>query len=210
MTRNETVQLLRKIYLSFSTTWLKLSKDDADEMVDMWFEECRKIPYQGLIEALSVYKLRGEKYPPGSGELINIFLRTKFKVENAEKSYDRLQKAVSNSGRNAVEEYNNLSYLEKKIVASPSELKRYADDETGAFTRYKKAYIDRYNELLADPITFSHMIEEMNKPQITVETKQVIEEKVEDKSKEKTFKFILLFVLLSAVGWIISFFTMSE
>lgn len=185
MTRNETVQLLRKIYLSFSTTWLKLSKDDADEMVDMWFEECRKIPYQGLIEALSVYKLRGEKYPPGSGELINIFLRTKFKVENAEKSYDRLQKAVSNSGRNAVEEYNNLSYLEKKIVASPSELKRYADDETGAFTRYKKAYIDRYNELLADPITFSHMIEEMNKPQITVETKQVIEEKVEDKSKEK-------------------------
>jgi putative flippase GtrA len=31
---------------------------------------------------------------------------------------------------------------------------------------------------------------------------------VEDKSKEKTFKFILLFVLLSAVGWIISFFTM--
>lgn len=185
MTRNETVQLLRKIYLSFSTTWLKLSKDDADEMVDMWFEECRKIPYQGLLEALSVYKLRGEKYPPGSGELINIFLRTKFKVETAESSYDRLQKAVSNSGRNAVDEYNNLSYLEKKIVASPSELKRYADDETGAFTRYKKAYIDRYNELLADPITFSQMVEEMNKPQITVETKQVIEGKVEDKSKEK-------------------------
>lgn len=185
MTRNETVQLLRKIYLSFSTTWLKLSKDDADEMVDMWYDECRKIPYQGLLEALSVYKLRGEKYPPGSGELINIFLRTKFKVETAESSYDRLQKAVSNSGRNAVEEYNNLSYLEKKIVASPSELKRYADDETGAFTRYKKAYIDRYNELLADPITFSQMVEEMNKPQITVETKQVIEGKVEDKSKEK-------------------------
>lgn len=184
MTRNETVQLLRKIYLSFSTTWLKLSKDDADEMVDMWYDECRKIPYQGLIEALSVYKLRGEKYPPGSGELINIFLRTKFRVENAEGSYDRLQKAVSNSGRSAIEEYNKLSYIEKKIIASPSELKRYADDETGAFSRYKKAYIDRYNELLADPIIFSQMIEELNKPQISVE-KPTIEGKAEDKREER-------------------------
>lgn len=166
MTRNETVQLLRKIYLSYSTTWLKLSKDDAEEMVDMWHDDCKKVPLQGLLEALSIYKLRGEKYPPGSGELINIFLRTKLRVETAETSYDRIQKAVSNSGRNANEEYNKLSYLEKKIIASPSELKRYADDETGMFLRYKNTYINRYNELLADPITFSEMVQNLDSPQI--------------------------------------------
>ena len=64
--------------------------------------------------------------------------------------------------------------MEKRIISSPSELKQYADDETGAFTRYKRTYINRYNELLADPLFFKEMAKETNKD--------------EDEMKKKVYK----------------------
>lgn len=184
MTYEETRKLLRVIYLKFPSTWAKFTKEEADELINLWYEDCRDFPYQGLYDALRVYQLRNEKYPPQSGELINIYLRSSAKLPSAEDSYVRVQKAVSNSGRNSVEEFNKLSFLEKRIISSPSELKQYADDETGAFTRYKRTYINRYNELLADPLFFKEMAKEMNKPQISVETKSAISGEVETKLDE--------------------------
>lgn len=182
MTYEETKKLLRTIYLKFPSTWTKFTQEEAKELTNLWYEDCGDFPYQGLYDALKVYQLRGEKYPPQSGELINIYLRSKFKVQSAEDSYVTIQKAVANSGRNSIEEFNKLSFIEKKIISSPSELKQYADDETGAFVRYKRAYITRYNELLADPLFFKELVKEGNKPQITVEMKNYIGGKVETQS----------------------------
>lgn len=190
MSYEETRKLLRIIYLKFPSTWAKFTKEEAEELISLWFEDCRDVPYQGLIESLKIYQRRGEKFPPQSGELINIYLRVKYKVKSAEDSFVAIQKAVANSGLNSVEEFNKLSFLEKKIIASPSELRHYAYDETGAFIRFKKNYIARYNELLADPLTFSQIIQETKIPRIAVE-KPTIEGKVEDKREERVVERVV-------------------
>lgn len=90
-------------------------------------------------------------FPPTPGEMIESISKVSAPANNeltAEECWQKVQKAVSNSGYHSTEEYNNLPEVCKKLVGSANMLQRYGEMSVQEFeTVVKSNFLRSYQAL---------------------------------------------------------------
>lgn len=107
--------------------------------------------FDDIMAGLESFLLSDTKgFPPSPGQILdsmfNVVVLANGGEETPDKAWEILYKAVSNSGRNSVEEFEKLPDSIKKIVGSSKVLQDWADDESGRFLAYKPTFERTFKE----------------------------------------------------------------
>lgn len=127
MTREETQDILMAIQAAYPN----FKVPDKTIAVNTWFSVLGDCTYNQVSAALTAY-IRSDKsgFPPSIGQIIDkmqmLFDRDDF---NEMAAWGTVLKAIGNSGYHAEEEFEKLSPLVQKAVASPGQLREWALQE---------------------------------------------------------------------------------
>lgn len=127
MVKEETIQFIAALKITYLNAYKDLSKQEYELLIDMWQQDFEDIPYKVVMLAFNQYKNSPDScFPPTAGQLKKIILNMKPEKEIcANEAYNLVYKAICNSTYHAEEEWNKLPDEIKSIV-SPERLKSLA------------------------------------------------------------------------------------
>lgn len=148
MTREETVKILMAIQAAYPN----FKVPDKTIAVDTWHMALSDYTYKEISIALNIY-IRSDTsgFAPNIGQIID---KTQFLSQqndlNEMEAWEKIFKAIKNSGYNSEEEFSRLPPILQKIVVSPGALKEMALAEVNdnTISGWKREYIAAYKKAL--------------------------------------------------------------
>lgn len=135
MTRGETTQILAILKRAYPVFYKDLTKQDADEIVDLWYTMFEDDDVLLVINAVKAFIATDDKgYPPVIGvikkkmrELCQPDIMTELEAWNY------IRKAVSNSLYNSKQEYEKLPPFIQRLIGSHNVLREWAAIDINQF-----------------------------------------------------------------------------
>ena len=134
MTIDEMGQILDALKVVYPHYYKTYSEDEKFQISCLWAEMFEAEPVGLVLAAVKSFIATDTKgFPPAIGQIKEQIVKlTKDEEKSELEAWGEVKKALSNSGYNAVTEFDKLDPAIKRIVGAPSQLRDWASVETGA------------------------------------------------------------------------------
>lgn len=134
MTKQETLKILAILRTMYPR---QFDGTDAKLLAEIWHESMSDLSYKDVDKALRAYFSTNEtNFAPSVGKLRSLIVKLnqpESAIMTAQEAANVLQKAVSNSGHHATEEYSKLPPVIQRIVRTPQSLFEWSQMEAETF-----------------------------------------------------------------------------
>ena len=152
LNRQETIQVLSILKRAYPVFYRDISKQEAEETVDLWHTMFESDDVLLVINAVKAFIATDEKgYPP----VIGVIKKKMREISQPEtvtelEAWHYIKKAVSNSLYYSQREFNKLPPIIQKIVGSPNVLRDWAYMDTSQFDTVIQSNIMRSYQLMSE------------------------------------------------------------
>ena len=181
MTYEETLAIMSVLKAAYPNYYRDMKKVDAESVVSLWAEMFKEDPAELVAVAVKAHIANDSKgFPPHIGAIRNAIAKIKQPDEMTEiEAWGYVLKALRNSNYNAVEEFEKLPPVVKRLVGTPNQLREWAmmDSDTvnsvvaSNFQRSYKARAASEREILTLPAgvraTIMSLADGMKMPMLT-------------------------------------------
>lgn len=151
MTTKETSVIMEVIRLAYQRTGA-MSKDDAEKTLSLWATMFDEVPYDDVRLAVKTFILTDTKgFPPTIGQINSIIAEMKTAdLPSGEEAWGYVRKAIGNGLYGAKEEFEALPDICKRIVATPSNLRDWANLDSKGLNVVRSTFLSRYREVIGE------------------------------------------------------------
>ena len=171
MTREETLMIMSVLKAAYPSFYKDMKRSEADGIVNLWASMFADEPADLVAVAVKAHIATDAKgFPPHIGAIKTAIVKLKQPEELTEfEAWALVEKAIRNGIYGAVEEFENLPEIVRRLVGSPNQLKEWAmmDAETVSsviasnFQRSYKVRAKYERERLALPADVRQAVEQI-------------------------------------------------
>lgn len=146
MTKEETAKIIYILMSTYSAAYKNISAEKTNALIQTWNAVMADYSYSDVEQGLYVYMSTDTSgFPPAPGQVIDKIrmLHPEEPEMDALEAWILVEKAVSNSAYNSVEEYLKLPPLIQKAVGRPEILKGWALMDTDSFQTVEQSHFIR-------------------------------------------------------------------
>lgn len=129
MDRIETTKILAVLKATYPHYYNKVSKEEAENVVSVWQSMLEDYDYQTVSVAVKAFITSDASgFPPTIGQIIDKILKLREPADGMSEmeAWNRVKKAISNSGYCAREEFEQLPPVLKRLVGGPQQLHQWS------------------------------------------------------------------------------------
>lgn len=133
MTMSETAQIMAILKATYPTYYAHQTKEEVGSAIRIWHEMFACDDAQLVSAAVKAYINADTKgFPPSIGQVREkINLLTQPSAMTEQEAWNRIRKAISNSGHHAAEEFAALPPILRRMVGSPNQLREWGMMDSG-------------------------------------------------------------------------------